>query len=116
MNDRLPLFVFGTLRYGECNHHLLEGNYERMVSAELPGFSRIHPLMIVLDEDDTVEGELYFIDPLNYEETIQSCDRLEGISPGKTAGENYRRIRTPVETEEGAITAWVYVHPETPEN
>lgn len=115
MNEQLPLFVFGTLRYGECNHHLLEKNYERMVPAELQGFSRIRPLTIVRDEDDTVEGELYFIQPLNYEETIQSCDRLEGISRGQTAGEDYRRIRTSVETEEGAITAWVYVHPKTPE-
>ena len=115
MNDQLPFFVFGTLRYGECNHHLLEENYERMVPAELQGFSRIHSLMIVRDEDDTVEGELYFIDPLKYGETLQNCDRLEGIPPGKTIGEDYRRIRTSVETEEGAITAWVYVYPETPE-
>ena len=33
MPDRLPLFVFGTLRSGQVNHHLLRGRYCRRLQA-----------------------------------------------------------------------------------
>lgn len=110
---QLPLFVFGTLRFGHVNHHYLHGRYERSLPAVLHGFARIHPLMIVRRPDAEVDGELYFIRTDIYEATLRHCDDLEEIPPGRLAGPEYRRMQVDVETEEGAYRAWAYVHPET---
>jgi gamma-glutamylcyclotransferase (GGCT)/AIG2-like uncharacterized protein YtfP len=109
----LPLFVFGTLRRGEENHHYLLGKYDRQLPAVLGGFRRSEPLMIVRATGEQVQGELYFICSELYAETLQACDALEGISPGETAGPEYRRIEVAVETPEGSLRAWAYVHPDT---
>ena len=111
--DQLPLFVFGTLRRGECNHHLLEGRYERILPARLRGFAKIELLMIAREDEACVEGELYFLRPDSYFETMRDCDHLEGIPPGREAGPEYRRMRVIVETAEGQRAAWAYVHPDT---
>lgn len=113
--EELPLFVFGTLRRGQCNHHLIDGYEERMVPARLPGFERVAPLMIARRPGSVVEGELYFLRPETYLEVMRQCDALEGIASGETAGEDYRRVRVDVETDEGIVKAWAYVHPETRE-
>ncbi|HUG91402.1 MAG TPA: gamma-glutamylcyclotransferase family protein [Planctomycetaceae bacterium] len=113
MADCLPLFVFGTLRRGQRNHHLLAGRYTRMRPARLPGFVKRHPLMIQAQPDGVVRGELYHLRPGMYDATMRDCDELEGIAPGQTVGCDYRRLRVMVETPEGRIEAWAYVHPET---
>ena len=111
--DYLPLFVFGTLRRGQCNHYLLEGRYERMLPAHLPGFSKIELLMIAREDGESVDGELYFLRRDSFDETMAACDRLEGIPPGRDFGPEYRRLRVTVETAEGERVAWAYVHPDT---
>lgn len=112
MTEQLPLFVFGTLRRGECNHRAyLAGKYTRMLPATLSGFQRIHPLMIVPSPGGAVDGELYFLRRESYTATLRHCDSLEGIPPGRTAGDEYRRIRVEVQTPEGPVTAWAYVQP-----
>jgi len=108
-----PLFVFGTLRRGECNHHLLAGRYDRHLPAVLHGFTRSEPLMIVRAPRDRVEGELYFLSPAQADQTLRDCDDLEGIPEGSLAGPEYRRIEVTVETPEGSFAAWAYVHPAT---
>ena len=113
---QLPLFVFGTLRLGQCNHHLLVGNYARRVSATLPGFRLSHPLMIVPDPGGRVRGELYFLHPAAHERTLADCDELEEVPRGTLIGEDYRRLAVLVETDDGETTAWAYVHAETPDN
>jgi gamma-glutamylcyclotransferase (GGCT)/AIG2-like uncharacterized protein YtfP len=113
--EQLSLFVFGTLRRGECNHHYLAGSYARMLSARLPGFGKLDPLMIVRRADDVVVGELYDIRPDAWARTIAGCDALEGIAPGKVAGPSYRRVRVRVATSEGEHEAWAYAHASTSE-
>ena len=113
--EALPLFVFGTLRRGQCNHHLLDGAYLRMVPAQLPGFGKRNPLMIVRRTGDAVTGELYFIRPAGWDRTIARCDDLEGIAPGQTAGDHYRRLRVTVRTSDGDCDAWAYVSADTTE-
>jgi gamma-glutamylcyclotransferase (GGCT)/AIG2-like uncharacterized protein YtfP len=108
----LPLFVFGTLRRGEENHHYLDGRYTRQIPAVLRGFARIAPLMIARDGTGLIPGELYFLDPETYTATLRNCDDLEGIPAGAQSGPEYCRIEVTVETPNGSYSAWVYAHPE----
>jgi gamma-glutamylcyclotransferase (GGCT)/AIG2-like uncharacterized protein YtfP len=111
-SDCLPLFVFGTLRRGHENHHYLAGHFERMLPANLPGYARVHPLMIAPNLSGLIDGELYILKLDKYEATLAGCDELEGIPPGKLAGHEYQRKRVTVETSEGPVIAWAYVQPE----
>lgn len=111
-DDRCPLFVFGTLRRGEENHHYLDGHYVRVLPARLPGYARLHPLMIAPREDGQVDGELYFINPEVYAATLAGCDELEELNPGQMVGRDYQRKLVTVLTEDGPFPAWAYVQPE----
>lgn len=107
--EPLPLFVFGTLRKGQVNHHYLAGAYRRMTPAVLRGYGKRHPLMIAPRDGASVTGELYEIRPEIWEPTIRGCDDLEGIAPGAEAGTEYRRLRVTVSTPHGDVAAWAYV-------
>lgn len=110
-----PLFVFGTLRRGEWNHHYLAKRFDRVLPAVLPGFRRRGTLMIERGDGGEVAGELFFLVPEKYDETLRECDRLEGIPPGKLVGESYRRILVTVETADGPFEAWCYPAADTPD-
>lgn len=107
-DERLPLFVFGTLRRGECNHHYLAGRYVECVPAVLPGYAVVDELMIAPRPGREVPGELFTLDPDRYVETLRGCDDLEEIPPGTLAGDWYRRAVVTVRTEEGEVRAWAY--------
>lgn len=106
--QQLPLFVFGTLRRGECNHGYLAGAYDQVVSARLLGFARIAPLMIARQASAVVDGELFTLTSATYDRTLHDCDRLEELSIGGLVGPEYRRIIVRVQTDAGVETAWVY--------
>lgn len=112
----LPLFVFGTLRRGEANHHCLADSYNRWLPATLLDFRRAvaaHGFpAIVAARGEQVDGELFFIRPEDFAETLRRCDTLEDIPPGKLVGPYYRRAQVSVETTEGPFTAWAYIDPE----
>lgn len=111
-SERLPLFVFGTLRRGKENHHYLDGHYDRMIAANLSGYERLHPLMIARKDGGVVDGELFFLRLDRYDATLTGCDFLEEIPPGTLVGHEYQRKRVQVETSEGTFVAWAYVQPE----
>ena len=108
----LPLYVFGTLRRGECNHHFLSGAYERLRPARLTGFTNVVPLMIARQPGSVVIGELYDLTPSTYSQCLQRCDQLEEIPAGETIGREYRRIPVRVLTDGGEVIAWAYVRPD----
>jgi gamma-glutamylcyclotransferase (GGCT)/AIG2-like uncharacterized protein YtfP len=108
----LPLFVFGTLRRGECNHHYLAGAYDRVLAARLLGFARVEPLMIARQLDSTVDGELFFLTASTSAATLRECDHLEELNPGSLIGHEYRRIAVRVQTESGEFIAWAYSRPD----
>jgi gamma-glutamylcyclotransferase (GGCT)/AIG2-like uncharacterized protein YtfP len=110
---RYPLFVYGTLRRGEENHHYLEGHYLRMLPAELAGYARIHPIMIAPQADSRVVGELYFLNPDDYDATMAGCDELEELYPGQLTGRDYQRKLVTVTTTDGSFQAWAYVQTDT---
>ena len=113
--SELPLFVFGTLRQGEENHHYLAGHFERWLHATLPGYRRItaaHGFPSILPATGhAVAGELYFLRPNDYAATLAACDALEDIPPGQLAGDYYQRIEVAVDSEAGRFAAWAYAAP-----
>ncbi len=115
-SEQLPLFVFGTLRRGESNHHVLAGGYERWLPATLRDFRRTTAAhgfpQVTPSPGDHVTGELFFIRPRDFAETLRRCDILEDIPPGQLAGAWYQRAQVVVETAEGNFTAWAYLDPD----
>lgn len=107
----IPLFVFGTLRRGEPNHHYLDGFYDRVLPAVLSGYARIAPLMIAERDGAEVIGEVYFLTESRYDKTLAGCDELEEIPPGTLVGHEYERRLVRVTTDEGPLEAWAYVQP-----
>src|SRR6056297_1897333 len=115
MTERLPVFVFGTLRSGHENHGILAGRFEKVLPATLRGYARVpsshgYPL-IDTREGQSVEGELYFLSEQTRDETMIDLDDLEGLSPGELVGEWYERLQVSVTTDVGDYLAWVYVKP-----
>lgn len=111
--SQLPLFVFGTLRRGECNHGFLAGRFDRVQPARLLGFARVAPLMIAREASSFIDGELFFLTPANYEATLSGCDRLEELPSQSLIGDEYRRIAVRAQTEFGEVVAWAYARPDT---
>jgi gamma-glutamylcyclotransferase (GGCT)/AIG2-like uncharacterized protein YtfP len=102
-----PLFVYGTLRSGERNAGELDripGGTRRRASARgtlaTRGQGGPYPYpAITLDEAaPEVPGELFSAPTL--EEHWERLDAFEG--------EEYRRVRTTVDSAEGPVEAWVY--------
>jgi len=115
MTERLPVFVFGTLRRGHENHGILAERFEKVLPATLKGYARVpsshgYPL-IDAREGESVDGELYYLIAETYVETMIDLDNLEGLPPGKLVGEWYERIQVAVTTDDGDYLAWVYVKP-----
>src|SRR5262245_54477340 len=111
----LPLFVFGTLRRAEDNHHCLAGSYDRWLVATLCDYRRTTAAhgfpAIVPSPGDEVQGELFFIRPAEFIATLHRCDVLEDIPPGQLVGPYYQRSPVVVETAEGNFMAWAYLDP-----
>lgn len=111
MIEQLPLFAFGTLRRGEPNHHFLAGRYERVLAASLPDYAIVAPLMIDRSPGGRVPGELFFLRPGCFAETLAGCDELEGVTPRLSRYEAYERRRVRVQTDLSTYEAWAYVRP-----
>ncbi len=95
------VFVYGTLKKGERNHHLLQGC--KGTKALAPGM-RVHcgpGYPYAIRGEGTAIGELYEVD----EQTLKRLDELEGHP------EYYRRELTEVVLEDGKeLTAWIYLN------
>ncbi|AKG33424.1 gamma-glutamylcyclotransferase family protein [Paenibacillus durus] len=105
------VFVYGTLRQGEENHHLMDNARLVALIAWTRGIlmdtRRGYPAMVE-EGSGVVAGELYEVTP----EMMIRLDELEDFhGPGNPANE-YERIRTEVTTDSGKREAWVYVYRE----
>lgn len=71
----IPVFVYGTLRKGESNHHLLKGR-SMFVSenAVVGNLVDLGPYPAMLEGNGTVFGEVYMVG----EQTLADLDKLEG--------------------------------------
>lgn len=71
------VFVYGTLRKGKHNHHLLKGSKFLGEYETGPGYKKIVsglPYLLKDESGEGCEGELYEVSAL----TLQLLDRLEG--------------------------------------
>ncbi|MGP4045149.1 gamma-glutamylcyclotransferase family protein [Streptomyces sp. 2A115] len=111
--NRLPFFVYGTLRPGEHNHDLfllgstvseVPGRLTGAVLYDGPGYP-----YAVEEPGGVVCGELVTADPERYERLLGTLDRLEDYAPGDPANV-YERVARDVTREDGTtVLAWVYV-------
>ncbi|WP_210589407.1 gamma-glutamylcyclotransferase family protein [Streptomyces sp. GESEQ-35] len=114
-SERLPFFVYGTLRPGEPNHDLfLRGRTEaeepgRLTGAVLydgPGY----PYAVEDAAGGVVYGELVTALPEAYGELLAALDQLEEYAPGDPRN-LYERVARDVtrDVDGAAVRAWVYV-------
>ncbi|MFS0635422.1 gamma-glutamylcyclotransferase [Mesobacillus foraminis] len=110
MEEKCYVFVYGTLRMGQRNQHVLQnsvrGAAQCYTNGELYDSPYGYPF---LKEDETgrVYGELYEAD----QELLIKLDDFEGYrGPGKN--NHYNRTIKTVTTDIGTVQAFVYVLPE----
>lgn len=101
------LFVYGTLKPGESNHHLLSsisGSWEKATvrgeHRDVGWSAEMHYPGVILDDNgDKIEG--YVFTSENLSNHWDDIDRFEG--------NDYRRVKTNVELEDGQIVeAYIY--------
>jgi gamma-glutamylcyclotransferase (GGCT)/AIG2-like uncharacterized protein YtfP len=92
-----PVFVYGTLKRGQVNHHCL-AQARWLGDAELPGLvlHDLGPFPMAVPGDGCIRGELYGVDA----EALARLDRLEGCP------RLYERQRWSL--RDGGL-AWVYL-------
>ncbi|HET9381741.1 MAG TPA: gamma-glutamylcyclotransferase family protein [Streptomyces sp.] len=113
--QRLPFFVYGTLRPGECNHdaflrdrtHAVEpARLTGAVLYEGPGY----PYAVEEPGGRTVHGDLVTARPEAYDELLLALDELEEYVPGDPRSLYVRVAREVTRTAApGTVRAWVYV-------
>lgn len=108
-----PVFVYGTLRPGQVNwEHRLAGRVVEARPGRLPGVALLdcgpYPAAVERPGAPGVAGDLVWVDPGRWAETMRLLDDLEGYVPG--APDNlYERALRPVDTHDGPVEAWVYL-------
>lgn len=113
------VFVYGTLRPGECNWHHLEGLAERTEPARLPGhrlYELEYPCAVGVAEaeapadDAFVIGDLVWLLTTTLAQSLTHLDWFEDFRADDPDHSLYTRERCTVIVESGAqITSWVYV-------
>lgn len=111
--ERLPVFVYGTLRQGEKNYpRYLAGRTGKELAATAEGrlfFVADGGYPYVEPGEGTVTGELIYLEPSRYDQTLQSIDDLEEYDPADESHSVYLRRRTTVTLADGGRTAaWIY--------
>ncbi|WP_043264243.1 gamma-glutamylcyclotransferase family protein [Streptomyces sp. CT34] len=116
-DERLPFFVYGTLRPGEANHaRFLRGRTASEEPARIRGVLLYegpgYPYAVAGPADAVVHGALVLPRAADYEDVRTALDRLEGYTPGaEGSGHNlYERVATEaVRADGGTVRAWVYL-------
>ncbi|MFE0458365.1 gamma-glutamylcyclotransferase family protein [Kitasatospora sp. NPDC058965] len=113
MSEKLPLFVYGTLRPGRRNHHRYLGAHAVAARpAALPG-AALHagpgfPYALP-DPGRTVLGDLITVRPAAHAQVLAALDRLEECRPeGDGLYVRERLAVTALDTGE-RLDAWVYL-------
>ncbi|WP_274915828.1 gamma-glutamylcyclotransferase family protein [Streptomyces sp. WZ-12] len=115
--ERLPFFVYGTLRPGEANYgRTLRGRTAAEETARITGALLYegpgYPYATAGPADAVVHGTLIHPRPADYEAVRSALDLLEGYTPGTPvgAGNLYERVATEAVRPDGRTArAWVYL-------
>lgn len=109
--QRLPVFVYGTLREGQSNYQLyLQGRVAASYPAHLQHGKLYHfgayPGLLLAEDGSDVAGELMYLDDANYDAILADLDELEGCNEGL-----YERIEATVylNSNKEPRTAWTYI-------
>ncbi|WP_050502762.1 gamma-glutamylcyclotransferase family protein [Streptomyces monomycini] len=112
--ERLPFFVYGTLRPGRANHaRCLRGRTASEESALVRGVSLYegpgYPYAVPGPAEAVVHGDLIAPREDAYDSVRAALDRLEGYVPGGP-GNLYERVARQAECVDGrSVRAWMYV-------
>ncbi|MFE0189531.1 gamma-glutamylcyclotransferase family protein [Streptomyces sp. NPDC059008] len=112
--ERLPFFVYGTLRPGQANHaRTLRGRTAREEPARIGGALLYdgpgYPYAVTGPPDAVVYGALVLPRDADYDEVCATLDRLEDYAPGDPHN-LYERVVTEAECPDGrTVRAWVYL-------
>ncbi|SHK72870.1 gamma-glutamylcyclotransferase family protein [Streptomyces yunnanensis] len=115
--ERLPFFVYGTLRPGEANYaRTLLGRTATEEPARIAGALLYegpgYPYATAGPADAVVHGALVRPRDAEYDAVRAALDRLEGYTPGSPAGAGnlYERVPTEAVCPDGrTVRAWVYL-------
>lgn len=107
-----PVFVYGTLRPGQPNWgRLLAAAAERVVAGRLAGVVLLdcghYPAAVERPGGNAV-GEVVWVRPDIWLETLAGLDHLEGYHPAD-CGRLYDRVVRSVDTADGPVDCWVYL-------
>lgn len=114
--EKLPFFVYGTLRTGEDNwERFLKGRTEREIPAILPDhkmFVDVFPFLCDSDNGSKINGNIVYPKPELYEAVMRDLDGLEEYDPDTDTGWYMRVIREAVYQDEAGqpqkVRVWVY--------
>ncbi|MEW1659785.1 gamma-glutamylcyclotransferase family protein [Streptomyces sp. NPDC093707] len=115
--ERLPFFVYGTLRPGEANYaRTLRGRTAAEEPARIAGALLYegpgYPYATAGPADAVVHGVLVHPRAADYDAVRALLDHLEGYTPGTPAGAGnlYERVATEAARADGrTVRAWVYL-------
>ncbi|RKD22714.1 hypothetical protein BEP19_10685 [Ammoniphilus oxalaticus] len=108
MSKKHYVFVYGTLRTGEPNHHLLHHAQRIVEQCWTQGtLLDVGPFpALIPNRRGRIYGELYLIN----EQQLQTLDQLEGFH-GQGKQNHFERIRQTIHGDRSSLEAWVYVYP-----
>jgi len=102
MEQKHLVFVYGTLRNGHSNHHLLKEAYCYGIGSTENCFAMYlisgYPYVTSSEPRYPIVGELYAVD----DDTLHTLDRMEGHP------RYYERRETTVVVGDGRHVAWMY--------
>lgn len=111
---QLPVFCYGTLRNGFGNYHnILKGTTEKEKSGLIEG--AIYPVRpsggfpCLIEQEGSVVGELMYIKPELYDDTLARLDMLEGYSKRSPKNSMYIREKREIVCFDEKVIAWVYI-------
>jgi gamma-glutamylcyclotransferase (GGCT)/AIG2-like uncharacterized protein YtfP len=114
--EKLPFFVYGTLRTGEYNwERFLKGRTTQEIPATLPDhkmFIDEYPFVTDAEDGSQVNGNLVYPKPELYEAVTHDLDGLEQYDPATGSGW-YLRVVREAEIQDGSgqsqkVRVWVY--------
>lgn len=99
-------FVYGTLKRGQSNHHLIAHVARAITAATVAGrLYDLGPFPALGPGDDRVHGELVLIAPALLAPTLRLLDELEGFVPSDPRGSIYLREIAEATTARGQTIA-----------